>query len=89
MQEAGLAVVDVLHLDDELRLRLQQAVGGAVPGLSPQRVEGFLLAVQALHGMDVARELINQEDGPSALTGDGVLDGPVTLIGVRVDLEGQ
>lgn len=80
MQEAGLAVVDVLNLDDELRLGLQQAVGGAVPGLSPQRVEGLLLPVQALHGVDVARQLIDQEDGPSALARDGVLDGPVPLV---------
>ena len=80
MQEAGLAVVDVLHLDDELRLGLQQAVGGTVPSLSPQCVEGLLFPVQALHGMDVARQLVDQEDGPSTLTRDGVLDGPVTLV---------
>lgn len=80
MQEAGLAVIDVLHLDDELRLRLQQAVGGAVASLGPQRVEGFLLTVQALHGMDVACQFIDQEDGACALARDGVLDGPVTLI---------
>lgn len=80
MQEAGLAVVDVLHLDDELRLRLQQAVGGTVPSLSPQRVEGLLFPVQAFHGVDVACQLINQEDGPSALARDGVLDGPITLV---------
>lgn len=80
MQEAGLAVVDVLHLDDELRLGLQQAVGGAVPSLGPQRIEGFLLTVQPLHGMDVTCQLIDQEDGACALTRDGVLDGPVTLV---------
>lgn len=89
VQEAGLAVVDVLHLDDELRLRLQQAVGGTVPSLGSQRIEGFLLTVQPLHGMDVTCQLIDQEDGAGALARDGVLDGPVTLIGVRVDLERQ
>ena len=30
--------------------------------------------------MDVARQLVDQEDGPSTLTRDGVLDGPVTLV---------
>lgn len=32
--------------------------------------------------MDVSGQLINEEDGPSALARDGVLDGSVTLIGV-------
>ena len=80
MQKAGLAVVDVLHLDDELRLGLQKAVGGTVPSLGPERVEGFLLAVQSLHGVDVAGQLIDQEDGARALARDGVLDGPVALV---------
>lgn len=85
-QEPGLAVVDVLHLDDKFRLGLQQLVGLAVPRLSPQRVEGFLLAIEALRGMNVPRQLIDQEDGAGTLPGDGVLDGAVTLIGVRVNL---
>lgn len=80
LQEARLAVVDVLHLDDELRLGLQQLVRLPVPGLRPQRVEGFLLPVQALGGVDVTCDLIDEEDGPCALPGDGVLDGAVSLI---------
>lgn len=39
--------------------------------------------------MDVSRQLIDQEDGPSTLARDGVLDGPVTLVRVRVDLGRQ
>lgn len=85
-QEPGLAVVDVLHLDDKFRLGLQQLVGLAVPRLSPQRVEGFPLAIEALRGMNVPRQLIDQEDGAGTLPGDGVLDGAVALIGVRVNL---
>lgn len=82
LQEAWLAVVDVLHLDDELRLGLQQLVRLPVPGLRPQRVEGFLLPVQALGGVDVTCDLIDEEDGPCALPGDRVLDGAVSLIRV-------
>lgn len=80
--EAGLAVVDVLYLDDKLRFGLQQAVGLAVPGLSPQCVEGLLLPIKALRGVNVARQLINQEDGAGPLSRDGVLDGAVAFVGV-------
>lgn len=85
-QEPGFAVVDVLHLDDKFRLGLQQPVGLAVPRLSPQRVEGLPLAIQALRGVNVPRQLIDQEDGAGPLPGDSVLDGAVPLVRVRVNL---
>ena len=86
-QELGLAVVDVLHLDDELRLGLQGVARQPVQGLSPQGVEGLLLPVQTLRGVDVSRELVDDEDGPGAFAGDGVLDGSLALVRVGVDLE--
>lgn len=86
MEKARLTVVDVLHFDDELRLGLQQTVGGSIPGLGPQCVEGLLLPVQALCGMDVTCQLVDQEDGPCTLARDGVLDGAVTFVRIRVDL---
>lgn len=36
--------------------------------------------------MNVPRQLIDQEDGAGTLPGDGVLDGAVALIGIRVNL---
>lgn len=53
LQELGLAVVDVLHLDDKLLLWFQEVVGQTLPRLSPKRVKCLLLPVQSLGGMDV------------------------------------
>lgn len=86
MEKAWFTVVDVLHFDDELRLGLQQTVGGSIPGLGPERVEGFLFSVQAFRGVDVTCQLVNQEDGPCTFARDGVLDGPVAFVRIRVDL---
>lgn len=39
--------------------------------------------------MDVTGQLINQEDGPRTLARDGVLDGPIAFVGIRMDLRRQ
>lgn len=86
LQELGLAVVDVLDLDDKLRLGLQGFVTEAAPSLGSEGVVGLLLPVQSLRGVDVSRQLVDDEDRPRPLPGDGVLDGALALVGVRVDL---
>lgn len=39
--------------------------------------------------MDVTCQLVDQEDGPRTLAGDGVLDGSITFVGIRMDLRRQ
>lgn len=88
VQEFRRIVVDVLHLDDELGGRLQRFVG--VPGhrLRRQRVLSLLLAVQRLGGVDVARVVIDDEDGSRALARQDVLDVAVARVHVGVELRG-
>lgn len=87
LQELGLAVVDVLHLDDELWLRFQGVVGQTVPRLSPKRVKCLLFSVQSLGGVDVSCQLIDDEDGTNPFSGDCVLDVALTFIRVCMDLK--
>jgi len=67
-------VVNVLDFDDELGRRLQGLVRVGVDDLGRQSVLGLLLAVQPLHGVNVAREFIDGEDGAGALARKDVLD---------------
>lgn len=63
IQESGLVVVDVLNLDDELRLGLHGLVGEPVQCLGSQCVVRLLLTIQPLGGMNVPSVLINNENG--------------------------
>ena len=85
--EAGLVVVNVVDLDDELALALQRLVGEAVHRLGAQDVVGLLLAVQPLRGVDVARLLVDAEQGAGALTRQHVAGAAVAAVPVRVELE--
>ena len=89
VQKARLVVVDVLHLDHELGLRLHGPGRGAVAGLGAQCVVGLGLAVQPLGGVDVARVLVDGEDGGGALARQHVLHLAVTPVNVRVELGGR
>lgn len=75
-----LVVVDVLDLDDELGLGFDGQVGGAVAGLSAERVVGLLFAVQPLGGVDVARVLVDCENGGGSFTSEDVLDPAFAFI---------
>ena len=61
-------------------------VGESVPGLSSEGVVALLLAVQSLGGVDVACQLVDDEDSARSFPGDGVLDVPLALVRIRVDL---
>ena len=73
-------VIDVLHLDDELRLVLHWNVSVAVHGLRPQGVVSLLLAVQTFGGMDIPCVFIDGEDGGCALAGQDILHISIALI---------
>lgn len=87
--EARLVVVDVVDLDDELRLALQHLVGEAVDGLGVEDVVGLLLPVQPLGGVDVAGLLVYLEQSPRPVPRQHVLDAAVAPVGVRVKLQRQ
>lgn len=89
VQELGRVVVDVLDLDDELGWRFQRLVGIPVHRLGRQRVLGLLLAVQGLGGVDVARLVVDDEDGSGSFPGQNVLDVAVARVHVRVELSKQ
>lgn len=84
--EARFVVIDVVDLDDELGLALQRLVGLAVDGFGVEDVEGLLLPVQPLGGVDVPRIFINLKEGPGPLPGEDVLDAAVSPVWVRVKL---
>lgn len=86
MQELWRVVVDVLDFDDELGRRFQRLVGLPVHCLGRQCVLGLLLAVQGLGGVDVARLVVDDEDGSGSFTGQDVLDVAVARVHVRVEL---
>lgn len=65
--KSGLVVVDVVDLNDELRLALQRLVSEAVDGFGVEDVVGLLLPVQPLGGVDVSRLLIYLKEGPCSL----------------------
>lgn len=79
-------VVDVLHCDDELGLRLLGLAGVPVDGLRLQDVEGLLLAVQPLQHADVAVPLVNLKQVAGAFPRQHVLDGAVAPVRVRLEL---
>lgn len=68
MQELRRVVVDVLHLDDEFRRRLQGFVGVSVHGLGGERVLGLFFTIQRLGRVDVACFIIDDEDGSGTFT---------------------
>lgn len=80
LQESGFTVVNILNLNDELRLGFQQSVRVSVSGLGTQCIKGLELPVQSLGGMDVPGELIDDEDGSGTLSGNGVFDGAITFV---------
>lgn len=86
MQELWWVVVDVLDLDDKLGRRFQRLVGLPVHRLGGQRVLGLLLAVQGLGGVDVARLVVDDEDGSGSFPGQDVLDVAIARVDVRVEL---
>lgn len=67
--EARLVVVDVVDFDDELGVPLQSLVGEAVHSFSVKDVEGLLLSVQSLCGMDVSGLLIDFKQRPGSFSG--------------------
>jgi len=85
--EGGRVVVDVLHFDDELRLGLQRLLRVAVQRLGVQHVVRLALAVQALDGVNVARHLVDDEDGAGSVAAQDVADGAVAFVRVRVELQ--
>lgn len=84
--EARRVVVDVVDLDDELGLALQRLVGLPVDGFGVEDVEGLLLSVQPLGGVDVPRIFIDLEEGPGPLPGEDVLHAAVASVRVGVKL---
>lgn len=84
--ELRSVVVDVLHCDDELRLRLLGLVGVPVHSLRLQDVEGLLLAVQPLQHADVAVPLVYLKQVAGAFPRQHVLDGAVAPVRVRLEL---
>lgn len=84
--ELRSVVIDVLHRDDELGLRLLGLVGVSVDSLRLQDVEGLLLAVQTLQRADVAVALVNLKQVAGAFPGQHVLDGAVASVRVRLEL---
>lgn len=66
--ELGNIVIDVLHRDDKLRLRLLRFIGPPVDRLGLKDVEGLFFTVELLQGPDVARILIHFKHVPSALS---------------------
>lgn len=87
--ELRSVVVDVLHRDDELRLRLLGLVGVPVHGLRLQDVEGLLLAVQPLQHADVTVPLVNLKQVAGAFPRQHVLDGAVAPVRVRLELRAR
>lgn len=86
IQELGLIIIDVLNLDDELRLWLHGLVGEPVQRLGAERVVGLLLAVQPLGGMNIPRVLINNENGTRPFAWQDVFDGTISFINIGVKL---
>lgn len=84
--ELRSVVIDVLHRDDELGLRLLGLVGVSVDSLRLQDVEGLLLAVQPLQRADVAVTLVNLKQVAGAFPRQHVLDGAVASVRVRLEL---
>lgn len=87
--ELWTVVIDVLHRDDELGLRLLGLVGVSVDGLRLQDVEGLLLAVQPLQSADVAVILVNLKQVAGAFPRQHVLDGAVAPVRVRLELRAR
>lgn len=86
VQEFGFIVVDVLDLDDKLRLGLYGLVGEPVQRLGSERVVGLFLTVQPLGGMNIPRVLINNENGTCPFAWQDVFDGTISFINIRVKL---
>lgn len=84
--ESRLVVVDVVDLDDELRLALQRLVGDAVDGFGVEDVVGLLLPVQPLGGVDVPGLLVYLEEGPRPLPREDVSHASISPICIRVKL---
>ena len=59
----------------------------SVDDLCREGVLGLLLAVQPLHGVDVACHLVDGEDRARPLACEDVLDALATDIQIRVELE--
>lgn len=89
IQELGLIVINILHFDNELRLWFDWQVGGAVSGLSSQRVVGLFLPVQTLRGMYVACVLIDGENGGRTFTCEHVFHFALTFVHIRMKLQGK
>lgn len=60
--EYWLIVIDVVDLDDELRLRLYGSPCPSVDSLSSKDVNGFFFPVQSLRGLNVACVFIDNEE---------------------------
>lgn len=87
--ELRLVVVDVMDLDDKLGLALQRHIGDLIDGLGTQHVEGFLLPVQPLGGVDVPRVLINLKQAPRSLPSENVPHTTVASVAIGVELQAQ
>lgn len=86
IQELGFIVVDVLNLDNKLRLGLHRLVAEPVQRLGAERVVGLLLPVQSLGSMNIPRVLINNENGTCPFAWQDVFDGTISFINIRVKL---
>lgn len=80
LSESRLIVVDVMDLDDELRLALQCHIGEAVDGFGMEDIVGFLLSVQPLGGVDVPRLLVYPKEGASSFPCKDIPHTSITTI---------
>lgn len=85
--ELGGVVVDVVDFNVEFSVGLQLCVGVPVQHLCVEGVHGLLLPVQPLGGVNVARLLVDQEQGAGAVSGQDVPDIAISFVHVGVQLE--
>ncbi|TNN55708.1 hypothetical protein EYF80_034073 [Liparis tanakae] len=81
-------VIDVLHLDDELRLGFLGFIGPPVDGLGPEDVEGLFLPVELLQSPDLPGILVDLKRVSGPFTRQDVLDGKLTSVVATVQMSG-
>lgn len=80
-------VVDVLNSDDELRGRLQGSAGLTVCSSRDETILIFLLSVQRLGDMYVARLAVDHKHRAHSLSLQHVFSASVSFVHIRVQLE--
>lgn len=87
LTEVRLVIVDVMELDDELRLRLQLLARPLVDHCGFEDVKGLLLPIQAAGGVEIPVALIDDEYAACSLTRQNILDQAVAVVLVGLELQ--